>query len=116
MMWKRRGEADGSWIGPLRVMLQEGPHVVWITMGHKLFRVAPEHLRPLSAVEDWKQQQMAVSEEQPSNPSDSLQSIIPPHGGIQYHSFIQNSPNHNNGSHSNLYPKFFAINYPRKIS
>ena len=28
MMWKKKGEADGNWIGPLRVILQEGNHVV----------------------------------------------------------------------------------------
>ena len=54
MMWKKKGEADGNWVGPLRVVLQDGNHVVWVTMGQKLYRVAPEHLRPLSAVEDWK--------------------------------------------------------------
>jgi len=47
MLWKKRGEADGSWIGPLRFVVQDSHHVVWITMGSKLFRVAPEHLRPL---------------------------------------------------------------------
>lgn len=33
MMWRKRGEADGSWIGPLRVVLQESSHIVWTTMG-----------------------------------------------------------------------------------
>jgi len=90
MMWRKRGEVDGSWIGPLRVVLQESTHVVWITMGSKLYRVAPEHLRPLSAVEEW-QHQSTINENQ-SGDSPNLtspnQSIIPPHGGVQYHNLI----------------------------
>ena len=93
MMWKRKGEADGNWIGPLRVIIQESTSVVWVTMGHKLFRVAPEHLRPLSAMEDWNMQVREKEGHQSQLPSTSemLNSIIPPHGGIQYHNLI-NSP------------------------
>ena len=90
MMWRKRGEADGSWIGPLRVVLQESSHVVWITMGSKLYRVAPEHLRPLSAVEEW-QHRSTINENQSGDSPRSTspnQSIIPPHGGVQYHNLI----------------------------
>ena len=87
MMWKKKGEADGNWIGPLRVVLQDGNHVVWVTMGQKLYRIAPEHLRPLSAVEDWK---LSTNEELSSKiNTNNLHSIIPPHGGTQFHNLIQ---------------------------
>ena len=87
-MWRKRGEADGSWIGPLRVVIQDSHNVVWVTMGSKLFRVAPEHLRPLSAVEEWKQNTgtNGQSEEKPvTAPLIKLDYIIPPHGGVQFH-------------------------------
>ena len=31
MMWKKRGESEGSWIGPMQVIIQEGQNVVWVT-------------------------------------------------------------------------------------
>ena len=79
MIWKKKGEADGNWHGPMQVIVQEGANVIWVSMGTKLYRVAPEHVRPLSAVEEWKHQA-------PSRSSDSAQesSIIPRHGGTQY--------------------------------
>ena len=52
MMWKKKGEAAGSWIGPLQVIIQEGQNVVWVTRHHKLYRIAPEHLRSLTAMEE----------------------------------------------------------------
>ena len=57
MLWKKRGEAAGIWEGPMQVISQEGQNVVWISRGTKLYRAAPEHVRPLSAVEEWKQNQ-----------------------------------------------------------
>ena len=53
MYWKKRGEADGNWIGPAQVLAQEADRVVWISHGTKLFRIAPEHVRYLSAAEEW---------------------------------------------------------------
>ncbi|MCG8490892.1 MAG: hypothetical protein MI743_04695, partial [Sneathiellales bacterium] len=50
MLWKRRGEAEGQWEGPMQVVIQETSRVVWVTKGTKLYRAAPEHVRPLSAV------------------------------------------------------------------
>ena len=55
MMWRKRGESQGQWVGPYQVIIQESNQVVWITRGTTLYRIAPEHLRPLSAVEDIKQ-------------------------------------------------------------
>ena len=42
MIWKKKGEADGSWIGPMQVIIQENQNVVWVTRNHKLYRVPPE--------------------------------------------------------------------------
>ena len=52
MVWRKRGEIQGSWIGPMQVVIQESPQIVWVTRQSKLYRVAPEHVRPLSAVEE----------------------------------------------------------------
>lgn len=54
MMWRKRGENQGQWIGPAQVIVQEGPQVTWTNMGTRLYRIAPEHLRPLSAFEEQK--------------------------------------------------------------
>lgn len=54
MMWRKRGENQGQWIGPAQVIVQEGPQVTWTNMGTRLYRIAPEHLRPLSAYEEQK--------------------------------------------------------------
>ena len=51
MVWKPRGVRDGHWSGPMKVILQESSQVVWTTMCEKLYRVAPEHLRPLTGPE-----------------------------------------------------------------
>ena len=80
MMWKKRGEATGVWEGPLQVIVQEESRVVWVTRMNKLYRVAPEHLRPLSAMEEWKNQQQTGW--------NSTNSIRPPHGGTQMHNLI----------------------------
>ena len=45
---------ENHWFGPLKVILQEDKNVIWAVLGNKLFRIAPEHARPLSAVEEVK--------------------------------------------------------------
>ena len=52
MIWRKRGENIGNWSGPMQVVLQESQQVIWVSMGSNLFRIAPEHVRPLSAVEE----------------------------------------------------------------
>ena len=54
MAWRK----DSQWLGPLKVVLQEDKNVIWAVLGNKLFRLAPEHARPLSAVEEVHQSQM----------------------------------------------------------
>lgn len=88
MVWRKRGEATGNWQGPMQVIIQEGKHVIWATMGNKLFRAAPENVRPLSAVEE-------SSRTRPEATSHSHDlSIRPRHGGAQLVDLTQNgSPN-----------------------
>ena len=60
----------------MQVIIQDGNQVIWVTMGNKLFRVPPEHVRPLSAIEESK----IVPED--TRVGDS--SIRPSHGGTQF--------------------------------
>lgn len=78
MVWRKRGESDGHWQGPMTVVIQESHQVVWVTMLNKLYRVAPEHIRPLSATE----------ETQHKDVKPTVVSIIPNSGGTQYHDLI----------------------------
>ena len=49
MLWRN----VGKWSGPMKVIVQDlKQQVVWLSFGSKLFRAAPEHVRPLSAVEE----------------------------------------------------------------
>ena len=55
MIWREGKEAlPGSWIGPMKVVVHENAQTVWTTMSSKLYRVAPEHIRPVSASEAQK--------------------------------------------------------------
>lgn len=83
MVRRKRGESDGHWQGPMTVVIQESHQVVWVTMLNKLYRVSPEHIRPLSAMEEMHHKK--------SEPVDT--SIIPTSGGTQYHDLITNPIN-----------------------
>ena len=50
MIW-RQSIDGGKWLGPMRVVVQEGPHTIWATQGTKLFRSSPENVRPIVASE-----------------------------------------------------------------
>ena len=65
MIWRK----EGHWLGPLKVIVQEDKHVLWASMGNRLFRAAPEQVRPLSAVEECK-----LSPKETSN-TDELQNL-----------------------------------------
>ena len=81
MVWKKRGESDGHWQGPMTVVIQENHQVIWVTMLNKLYRVAPEHVRPLSAMEE-------IQHKKNENNSSS---IVPSGGGTQFHDLIPSS-------------------------
>lgn len=50
--WIMASRKDSQWFGSLKVVLQEDKNVIWAVLGNKLFRLAPERARPLSAVEE----------------------------------------------------------------
>ena len=50
MIWKVHLN-QGSWIGPAKVVIQEGATTVFCNNSGTLVRAAPEHVRPVSAVE-----------------------------------------------------------------
>ncbi len=81
MVWRKRGESDGHWQGPMTVVIQESQQVVWVTLLNKLYRVAPEHIRPLSAMEE-----VQYKKSEPEVSSRVFQS-----GGTQYHDLIPSS-------------------------
>ena len=49
MVWKS-GLNEG-WRGPMKVVIHENAQTVWITQNGKLYRHAPEHIRPVTALE-----------------------------------------------------------------
>ena len=52
MYWKNgKGVEPGSWHGPGRVLMVEQRSVIWVSHMTKLFRLAPEHVRAISARE-----------------------------------------------------------------
>lgn len=50
MIWKAHLN-KGSWIGPVKVIIQEGPTSVFCNNAGSILRAAPENIRPVSAVE-----------------------------------------------------------------
>ena len=52
MVWRQgKGAYPDQWTGPMKVVVHENSQTVWTTMAAKLFRAAPEHVRPVSAME-----------------------------------------------------------------
>ena len=52
MVWKQgNGALPGQWLGPMKVVVHENNKTIWTTMASKLYRCAPEHVRPVSAQE-----------------------------------------------------------------
>ena len=45
MIWCTVGPQSKGWIGPQRVIVQDGSHTVWTTVGGRLYRSAPENIR-----------------------------------------------------------------------
>ena len=50
MVWKANLN-KGSWVGPARVIILDGNHTVFCNNMGSIVRAAPEHVRPVSAVE-----------------------------------------------------------------
>ena len=52
MTWKQgRGAQPGHWLGPMKVVIHENAQTIWTTLACKLYRCAPEHVRPVTANE-----------------------------------------------------------------
>ena len=51
MVWRPNSVGEGAWQGPMKVVQQESESVIWVTMLSKLFRVAPERVRPVTSAE-----------------------------------------------------------------
>ena len=58
MYWMKAPKASrlgpGRWHGPAKVICQESPSSVWISHGDRLFKCAPESIRPAS-MREWNQ-------------------------------------------------------------
>ena len=62
MVWRQgKGDYPGYWSGPQKVVVHENSQTIWTTVSSKLFRSAPEHVRPVTASEA-KQIQIPVHE------------------------------------------------------
>ena len=52
MVWKEgNGQQPGFWQGPMKAAVHENKQTTWVTMPSKLFRCAPEHVRPVTTEE-----------------------------------------------------------------
>ena len=110
MIWRKRGESIGNWQGPMQVVMQESPQVIWVTVGSKLFRIAPEHVRPLSAVEESENEHIkrdnppreisqGVTQFQDLTVNHEQESVVPPSGN----QIIEELPgNQNTGTEGNI--------------
>ena len=75
MSWREgTGQSPGFWQGPMKVVVHENQHTIWTTMSSKLFRCAPEHVRPVTAEEA---QDIVVRCDEPT--SSEIARQIPPH-------------------------------------
>ncbi len=68
MMWRNHLNQP-QWIGPMQTIVQDGQNTVWASMCGKLFRGAPENIRPVSAYEATK---ISVTEQINSQEISSL--------------------------------------------
>lgn len=97
MLWRQTPTQRG-WFGPARVIQQEGPHCLWCNHAGSLVKIAPEHVRPVSAmeaqhipralspiagIEGEDTQNANIREQAPATPPESQEdsNIIPQHVG-----------------------------------
>ena len=83
MIWKSDDHNSHQWIGPHRVIIQDGNTTVWTTQAGRLYRRAPEHVR-LATLEETMQEVEAspdwtLLERQIQNMSRQDTIIIPNH-------------------------------------
>ena len=78
MMWKSNSLHQRQWLGPHKVIIQEGNYTAWCTSNGKLFRSAPENTRRA-----YPDEGLPEGSELPENMS-AIQQLIQKH---------QNNPN-----------------------
>eukprot|EP00435_Cladocopium_sp_Y103_P018806 s1370_g4.t1 len=80
MSWREgHGQNPGYWQGPMKVVVHENQYTVWATMASKLYRIAPEHVRPVTSEEA---QGIIVRSDEPSSAEIAKQIPRNPEGGI----------------------------------
>ena len=84
MIWKSQ-PIPGQWLGPTRVVTQENEHTLWVTMSGRLYRVAPENVREVSALESHRH-----SLNKSSTMDSVIQELVPgqQRGTTQYRNLI----------------------------
>ena len=88
MVWRQgRGAASDQWTGPMKVVVHENAQTVWTTMATKLYRAAPEHIRPVSAMEA---KSIVILPNEPSVSTIAQQ--LPPHNPERLEPVIAHNP------------------------
>jgi len=78
MVWRQgKGDYPGYWAGPQKIVVHENSQTVWTTVSSKLFRSAPENVRPVTASEA---KQITIT---PNEPSISIIAQQLPSNGTQ---------------------------------
>ncbi len=84
MIWS--GGNNPGWRGPMKVVTQESQQTIWVTQHGKLYRPAPEHVRPVTSIEshnlDPQSAPMPVSLPTPETSSSQSQSMAEDISGI----------------------------------
>ena len=80
MSWREgTGQQSGYWQGPMKVVVHENQQTIWVTMSSKLFRSAPEHVRPVTSKEAkgivWTPDEPNISEIAKQLPRETTGSI-----------------------------------------
>ena len=91
MYWVRNPKVSrlggGRWHGPAKVVCVESPSALWISHADRLFKVAPESIRPAS-LREWNQ--MTAIQQPPSDlhalmqPADRSELISPPPAEVAF--------------------------------
>ena len=101
MVW-RVVSNQGSWVGPAKVIQQDGTSTVSCNNMGSILKAAPEHVRPVSAVEarltplDQVASKAQMSQEQPNPMHQSTSNAMPESQGSTTNTPSVNNPNQSN--------------------
>jgi hypothetical protein len=94
MIWRANTTSKG-WIGPAKVIQQDGSHTVFCQHMGSLMRAAPEHVRPVTAVEATIiPEEMTANTGQPERTSSVSRSAHDMNDIPSSQSYVQLRPNH----------------------